>query len=383
MSLIPNVVLDCYAILLLLVLFFYSASGRSRSSRLHRLYLSILLTTVLLLLLDMIARFDGFSHPAFPAFNWWGNLLLFMFTPLLPSLWVVYVYCQTRSDHLIPRSALLALAIMNAINISMVLATPFTGWFYTIDAANIYHRGPLYPHHHLITLAMLAWAYVVTFRNRHQIDRRVLFSLFFFPIPSLLGSLLQTLVYSYAFGLVGAVPALLVVLLYSQDDSIYTDYLTGVGNRKKLEEVLKEKVAKCSSKRTFAFIMLDIDHFKKINDALGHEMGDRVLKITADLLKKCVRANDYVTRYGGDEFCLILDVSTQAGLNRVVDRISGALNAFNQSNTQPFKLSFSMGCQVYRFDERPTADAFLKRVDMLMYENKRAKTARSGASAAL
>ena len=129
--------------------------------------------------------------------------------------------------------------------------------------------------------------------------------------------------------------------------------------------------------------MLDIDNFKKTNDTLGHETGDLVLKTAADLLQRCVRANDYVTRYGGDEFCLILDVSTDSGLNRVVDRIGSALNALNQSGAQPVKLSFSMGCQIYDCIGRMAPEAFLKQVDMLMYKDKRSKSLMAKADSAV
>jgi diguanylate cyclase (GGDEF)-like protein len=104
--------------------------------------------------------------------------------------------------------------------------------------------------------------------------------------------------------------------------------------------------------------MLDIDHFKKINDSMGHEAGDRMLKAAAALMKKCVRANDYVTRYGGDEFCLILDVVNDAGLQRVVSRIQGALQALNQSGSLPYPLSFSMGHAVYDFGEHLAPEIF-------------------------
>ncbi len=383
MSLTANLVMDIYAFLMLTVLFMYSASGGYGKSRQQKLYLTMLLVTMALLVIDVIGRCDGFAHPAFPALNWWGNLSLFLLTPVLPSLWVMYVYCVTAGDDSMPVGAFVSLLLVNAFNLFMVTATQFTGWFYSIDAGNIYHRGPLYPVHHLITLVMLVWAYAITYTKRRNISKRVLFTLIFYPIPSMLGGILQTIVYSYAFALVASVPALLVLLLYAQDDTIYTDYLTGVGNRKKLEAILKEKVAKCSPRRTFAFLMLDIDNFKKINDTLGHEMGDRVLKTSADLLKRCVRTNDYVTRYGGDEFCLILDVSTDAGLNRVVDRIESALNALNQSGAQPVKLSFSMGYQVYSCEDRMPPEAFLKQVDMLMYKDKRSKSLMTNANVAV
>lgn len=373
MSLSANAVLNGYAIALLALLLAYSFGGGRGRSRQQGLYLSMLSTTMLLLVLDTLSRFDGLAHPAFPAINWTGNLLVFLFTPFLPSLWVMYVYCVSKNEGGLPRAARIALIALNAVNFFMVIASQYTGWYYTIDAANIYHRGPVYPFHHLITLILLGWAYWITWRNKRNIDQRVLFSLLVFPVPSLIGSLLQALFYSYAFALVAALPALLIVLLYAQDDSIYNDYLTGVGNRKKLEEVLKEKVARSSQRRTFSFVMLDIDNFKTINDTLGHEMGDNVLKTAAGLLKKCVRSNDYVTRYGGDEFCLILDVSSNPALTRVISRLNAVLEMFNRSGELPVRLSFSMGWSVYDYDERLEPEAFLKRVDLLMYEDKRTK----------
>ena len=383
MNLTANIVLDAYAFLMLTVLLVYAISGGSGKSRQLRLYMTMLLTTMLLLVIDVIGRFDGFAHPAYPVLNWWGNLALFLLSPVLPSLWVASVYCMTTGDGSIPIRAFVSLLLLNGFNLFMVTATQMNGWYYSIDAGNIYHRGPLYIVHHLITFTMLIWAYGVTFKYRRNVSRRILYTLIFYPIPSLVGGILQTLIYSYAFALVASVPALMVVMMYAQDDTLYTDYLTGVGNRKKLEAVLKEKVARSSPRRTFAFIMLDIDNFKKINDTLGHDAGDRVLKTAADLLRRCVRANDYVTRYGGDEFCLILDVSNDVGLNRVVNRIENSLVALNQSGAQPVKMSFSMGYQVYDCADHMTPEVFLKQVDMLMYKDKRTKSLMMNASPAV
>ena len=373
MGLMADVVLNLFSILILAVLFVYASSDGGSHSRQRRLYLLQLLSAIALLLFDAMGRFDGLENPVFPAINKTGNFLLFLFAPLLPALWFEYVCGLTHSEKGNFNLARKLMIALNAVNIIMTVATPFTGWYYAIDNTNTYHRGPFYMVSSLIAIALPAWAFVLTFLNRRKLDRRVLKSLLFFPFPSFLGIVLQTFIYGFPFALVGAVPSLLVVLLYAQDDSIYTDHLTGVGNRKKLETVLNEKVARSSRSRTFSFIMLDVDEFKKINDSLGHESGDRMLKAAAELLKKCVRANDYVTRYGGDEFCLILDVSTEPGLTRVVDRIGNALHALNQSGSLPAKLSFSMGIAIYPFDERPTAEAFLKRVDLLMYVDKRRK----------
>lgn len=374
MILSTNAVLNAYAIALLSLMFAYSFGWGRGKSRQQWLYISMLSATILLLVIDIFSRFDGLAHPAYPQINWIGNLLLFLLTPSVPSLWVMYVYCASKNKGGITRAAGIALIALNVLNCMFVIASQFTGWLYTFDAGNIYRRGPYYHFHHLTSLIPVCWAFWVACRNRRNVDRRVFLSLVIFPFPSIIGSLMQALSYSYAFELLATLPGFLMILFYAQDESIYSDYLTGVGNRKKLEEVLREKVARSSQRRTFSFVMLDIDNFKTINDSLGHETGDKVLKTTANLLKKCVRSNDYVMRYGGDEFCLILDVSTNAALSRVISRLIAALETLNRSGDLPAKLEFSMGWAVYNIEDHLEPEEFFRRVDLLMYEDKRTRS---------
>ena len=119
--------------------------------------------------------------------------------------------------------------------------------------------------------------------------------------------------------------------------------------------------------------MLDIDKFKEINDTYGHEMGDHALRAAAELLKKCMRTKDYVARYGGDEFCLVLEVYDLKSLEAAVKRINSYADALNASKEFPFKLSFSQGYAVYDFQSHMKADEFVNQVDLLMYENKNTK----------
>jgi ACR3 family arsenite efflux pump ArsB len=81
------------------------------------------------------------SHPRVPLDQLVGELLLFLLTPLLPTFWVEYVYLQISGDKKIPSRVHIALLLLNAANCFMVIATQFTGWYYAIDAANVYHRG--------------------------------------------------------------------------------------------------------------------------------------------------------------------------------------------------------------------------------------------------
>ena len=120
-------------------------------------------------------------------------------------------------------------------------------------------------------------------------------------------------------------------------------------------------------------MLLDLDNFKSINDSFGHDTGDNVLVTSANLLKACIRSDDFIARYGGDEFYIIMNVTGQEELEAVADRINCYFDHFNAKNNAPYRLGVSMGYTVYDIRRRPTAEEFLRQIDALMYENKRAR----------
>lgn len=116
--------------------------------------------------------------------------------------------------------------------------------------------------------------------------------------------------------------------------------------------------------------MLDINNFKRINDTFGHDIGDLALIISGKILKSSIRTNDFLSRYGGDEFVLVLDIDNNKELETTIKRINSKVEEFNKRNEYPFTLSFSMGYDVYDFKLNIGYEKFLKHLDKLMYENK-------------
>ena len=97
------------------------------------------------------------------------------------------------------------------------------------------------------------------------------------------------------------------------------DHLTGLANRTLFREFLNASLARCERRnRGSAVLFLDLDHFKQINDTLGHDVGDELLASVAERLKQCVRDGDLIARLGGDEFAIVLDDIAQADDARLV-----------------------------------------------------------------
>jgi len=162
-----------------------------------------------------------------------------------------------------------------------------------------------------------------------------------------------------------------IIYFNIQNHTMSIDYLTGAFNRKNLDGYLLAKINGASAEQTFSAIMLDLNDFKMINDTFGHNVGDIILKDTVKILGGIVRRNDFVSRFGGDEFILILDTSSYDELLLMVSRIEDAIMRYNDVNTIQYKLSVCMGYDVYDYKSGMEASEFLEHIDSLMYQQKR------------
>jgi diguanylate cyclase (GGDEF)-like protein len=119
--------------------------------------------------------------------------------------------------------------------------------------------------------------------------------------------------------------------------------------------------------------MIDMDHFKLINDTFGHQEGDNALGYMAEIIKSCAKKDDFVARYGGDEFVLATRVekdTAENDINKLMNEIKVVINIFNEREVCPFKLEISYGYGVYTADGTQSLAKFLTHIDDLMYKNK-------------
>jgi diguanylate cyclase (GGDEF)-like protein/PAS domain S-box-containing protein len=149
----------------------------------------------------------------------------------------------------------------------------------------------------------------------------------------------------------------------------YRDTLTGLPNRLKFRELVDEMIAKCPSGNRIALLFLDLDHFKDVNDTLGHSAGDELLVALADCLRSQIGENDLLARLGGDEFVVVLPNCDAAGGSRVACRINQALSRL-RLRTRSMPMSTSIGISIYP-DNASTVDALMQQADAAMYEAKK------------
>ena len=172
-------------------------------------------------------------------------------------------------------------------------------------------------------------------------------------------------------------PAITAMLLYTyffiirQDARI--DSLTKIGNRFALNEFI-DKLSRLTTQESWAIIMLDMDHFKEINDTLGHTVGDMALRDMAEIIKGSIGPADFAARYGGDEFV----IAVKSDPPPLLARLQEAIQRFNDQKKRSYQIQMSFGYDIFVTGTDQIVQDFLGHIDSLMYAQKKYKMNRRG-----
>ncbi|OFW62112.1 MAG: hypothetical protein A2133_05425 [Actinobacteria bacterium RBG_16_64_13] len=149
-----------------------------------------------------------------------------------------------------------------------------------------------------------------------------------------------------------------------------TDPLTGIGNRRSMEVKLDASLNECCRLGgTAGVLFVDIDHFKKVNDTYGHEVGDRVLKMVAETLKHNIRVSDDVARWGGEEFLALLHRIGKKSLAASAEKLRMLVaSSFLEIDGVRLHVTISLGATLVKPED--TAQTLVARADELLYKSK-------------
>jgi len=164
----------------------------------------------------------------------------------------------------------------------------------------------------------------------------------------------------------------LKAILAQADEVSHTDALTYLPNRRQVINNLQKEVHRAERyKSPLSILMMDIDHFKDVNDTYGHTVGDQVLFQLANLLREGIRKTDMVGRYGGEEFLIVLPNTSLPKATEMASRLCKSIREAEIDVGNKVKITVSIGIAEYRHGDE-NWQKFLSRADMALYAAKNA-----------
>ncbi len=371
MEVFLHIDLNLFMVFICIIMFFSSRSMNERQMVHLKIFRMLILSNLLLLVLESITwLLDGYVSSYSGILYYIVTILLYLITPLPAAFWALFVNYQLFHDSKRLKQEAILFGIPIAISSLITLITPWTGIWFTIDSANIYQRGAWYPLLALISFWPMLYASGSILIHRKKISKKLLVLMLMFMAPPFIGFIVQTQAYGTTVLWSSITISIFLVHSNLQSTQSHLDHLTGLNNRRLLDAFLTDRFKMTKNRQPLSCIMLDINHFKSINDKLGHVAGDEALKDASAILKDSIRKGDFLARFGGDEFVILAEIAEESTLKDMSNRIRDNVLRFNNAQDRPYTLEFSIGYAVYNPDSGWDKNEFIAHVDALMYENK-------------
>ena len=278
-----------------------------------------------------------------------------------------YYYCIAFIDYFTHGNAARTKRIFKAVTAFMILYTISIipnfqyGYYFNISRDNVYVPGSLY----LLQLVISYFPVIIIMINislaPKSIKRTQIFLTSFFIIATAVGATIDVVLRTATNLLWPCVTAAILYMYFfiiRSDSNI--DNLTGIGNRNSFFEYIN-KLNKESNKKNYAFVKIDLDRFREINNTLGYLEGDNALRNVAAIIKNSIRHNDFAARFGNDEFILI--TTEENDIQRIINRINDSINTQNIKHKRPYQLNMNYIYDVYTTNSGSQIQDFLAQLD--------------------
>lgn len=311
---------------------------------------------------------DGKSFAGCRVINYITNSFCFAGTVSIGLLWSLYVDLRIYRNYrrTFRRAAILMLPwLVEAVAIVFTLFG--AGVLFRISESNVYQRSNGAILGYISLIIYFSYSIYLVYHSKTEGINLNFFPVFYFVGPCLAGVLIQFFFYGITTSWVSVAIALTFVQMQSYAENLYMDELSGLYNRRYLNAVLAEK--ENMGGKSLHGIMMDVNDFKIINDHFGHSTGDKAICAMGNILFASIPDGGMAIRYAGDEFMVLLSGADTDCALFTMKEIQQNLVKFNESKTEPFTLSVSMGYA--EFGSEDDAESFLRRMDERMYEEKR------------
>ena len=362
-----------YAIFVLIIIFFGLNSQNYSKYFGHKVFKTLILITILMLLTDLAHEYlNGTNTSLNKIFYPTLSVIIYIVPFILGLIWSYYVYLLIYLEN--PKLEYRIYIYLGPafLGITLSIISAIYPFFFEIIDRTTYIRGPFYSLSLVLQYFYLIFPTIMLINNRKKIHSYKFYPLFLFVIPPMIGGIIQAFFYGILIIWPLLTLSILMVFIFVQSQLIKTDYLTGLMNKRAFESHI-EKIDNIKNNTKLSAIYMDLDNFKNINDKYGHSIGDEILRIFASKCQETFYKADYLARIGGDEFVVLLYISEQNELEKLIDELKQKLVDINKTKQFAFDISFSYGSNIYDEENFASINDFLNQSDRLMYNNKNTK----------
>lgn len=371
MGIFEKIGLDCFSLAICAVMYFNNLNASEKRMTQNRLFRWLILITMMVLSLDIGSILvDGQQGVLFYILNNTINTIFFILNPFAAMMWALYASYQLFHDIHRLKIEMTLLLVPITINALLSSLSPSLGLMFRIDNENVYQRGPLFLVLAFVSFLPIIYSTILYIVLRKRISRNFFIPMLLFTVLPVIGATIQTLFYGFNILWSSITVSIFIVHNSVQNQKLNLDHLTGVFNRRQIDNYINDRIQFAKKGKSFSCIILDIDNFKSINDKYGHLVGDEALLDIVHILKSCIRNDDFLARYGGDEFIIVLDIIDEHKLKQTIARIQDYIKEYNQTSLKPFILGISTGHKVYDSKSGVSRKEFIAKIDSLMYQNK-------------
>lgn len=221
-----------------------------------------------------------------------------------------------------------------------------------------------------VSYFLILFSFLLAWRHKGHLEKRLRWTMILLSIIPAIGAIIQTFNHFLPVKWPLVTLSISLAYLFVEIQHEGRDYLTGLYNRKQLDDFLHYRMRSYMKKGSFSLIVIDLDNFKTINDTYGHKEGDRALVDFSRLISRSVKQNDMVSRFGGDEFILLMDSGDSTVIDKVLKRIENRTLEENMRRDTGYHIHFSAGYAVYSPGEYPSARELFHEADMRMFQDK-------------
>jgi diguanylate cyclase (GGDEF)-like protein len=358
--------------IMLVIVFIVAYRKLERNDRLNRSFLLAVAGVMLGLISESASTyFNGKTGTFSIILNNFFSTIIFVIAPMIAFYFFIFIFYLLLPDNKIKKNLYLLMALPVIISVSLALLSPLFGFYFQISDTGVYSRGNLFLLSAFFTYIYLITGVVLILINIKKMVVEDLLLILAVGIIPVIGGIVQSLFYGLLTMWSSAGVALILGYLFLQDRMIRLDSLTGAWNRESFYYTYSRRIQLNPDKK-FGAIYFDIDNLKEINDNYGHLEGDKAIKLVLERIREILTPASVICRLGGDEFIILCDCVTEADMEEILENIKANFKIDSEVVEKDYKLECSFGTAIYS-SEFTSINAFISKLDMLMYEDKFSK----------